>query len=368
MSSPSLPHPTRRYEILTGLVILGLAFGSFFVGEIGLRVIQFVKFGVQKDVESSSAFYTDEKTGLRLIRPNQQLGRIRINNLGYRGPDVPAKKPAGVIRFVFMGSSTTYDAASPEGRNWPHLTVSLIAKALPHCRFDFINAGQPGFGTETIMRLYDARLRRLEPDIAVILPGDINQDLDWLTAQQGFDTVHYRPSALAELSVLWAKVEKNFRIIELQRNAFSRKGKVRLELPLLTDRFSGRLSKLTSMLRKDGVTAVVAKIGSRLRPGQSQQDQIQAANSAMFFMPKVALPDMIATRLGFNRVIETVAPRTGFDVLDSALNIPPDLTHYTDSIHFTPEGSALMAKATAAEMLASPHVRKRLAERGCHER
>lgn len=368
MTSTSASRPTRRYEILTGVVILGLAFGSLFVGELGLRVIQFVKFGVQKDVESSSAFYTDKKTGLRLIHPNQQLGAIRINNLGYRGPDIPAKKPDGVIRVVFMGSSTTYDAASPEGKNWPHRTITALSRALPHCRFDFVNAGQPGFGTATIIRLYDARLRKLDPDIAVIFPGDINQDLDWLTKKQGFDTRHYVPSMLARVSVLWHKVEKNFRIIELQRNAFSRTGKVRVKLPLLADRFSGRLGRLTSMLRKDHVATVVAKIGSQLRSGQSPEEQIQAANTALFFMPKVALPDLIATRLRFNDVIDTLAPRTGYDVLDSALSVPADPAHYTDTVHFTPAGSALMARTTAREMLASPVVRRQLAKRGCHVR
>jgi len=366
MNISSTLNPTRRYEIITGVVILGLAFGSLFFAELGLRVVQYVKFGVQKDVESSSAFYTDKETGLRLIRPNRKLGAIRINNLGYRGPDIPMQKPAGVIRVVFMGSSTTYDASSPEGLNWPHRTITALSRSLPHCRFDFVNAGQPGFGTETITRLYDARLRRLEPDIAVILPGDINQDLDWLVERQGFDTHHYIPSRLAQLSVLWAKVEKNFRIIELQRNAFSRKGKVRLELPLIADRFSARLGKLTTMLKKDRVTVLVSKIGSQLRPGQPREKQIEAANTTLFFMPKVALPDIIAARLRFNEVIESLAPRNGYGVLDSALGVPADPIHYTDTIHFTPNGSKIMARATAAEMLASPTVRKRLADRGCH--
>ena len=145
MTSSSTLNPTRRYEILTGTVVLGLAFGSLLFAEIGLRVVQYVKFGVQNSVETSSAFYTDKETGLRLIRPNRKLGAIRINNLGYRGPDIPMHKPAGVIRVVFMGSSTTYDAQSPEGLNWPHRTITALARALPKCRFDFVNAGQPGF-------------------------------------------------------------------------------------------------------------------------------------------------------------------------------------------------------------------------------
>src|SRR5918998_2099384 len=98
----------RKHEILTGLILLGLTFGMFLVGELGLRFVQLARFGVQDSVEESSAFYRDPATGLRLIRPNQKLGQVRINNLGLRGPDVAVNKPMGVVRLLFLGSSTTY--------------------------------------------------------------------------------------------------------------------------------------------------------------------------------------------------------------------------------------------------------------------
>ena len=227
----------------------------------------------------------------------------------------------------------------PEGLNWPHRTITALARALPKCRFDFVNAGQPGFGTETIARLYDARLRRLEPDIAVILPGDINQDLRLAGQEAGGSTpATMSPRCWPQISVLWAKVEKNFRIIELQRGAFSRTGKVRLELSAMADRFSARLAKLATMLRKDRVTLLVAKIGSQLRPGQTPRKQVQAAITTLFYMPKVALPDIIATRLRFNELIDSLAPPNGFEVLESALGVPAEPINYADSVHFTPKG------------------------------
>ncbi|MEE4189213.1 MAG: SGNH/GDSL hydrolase family protein, partial [Roseobacter sp.] len=210
---------TRRQEILTGIIVLSLSFGGFLIGEIGLRTLQLARYGVQATVEKSEAFFTDESSGLRLIHPNQQLGKVRINNLGFRGPDIGVDKDSGKIRLLFLGSSTTYDAGSPEGENWPEQTVRILKQSLPGCELDFVNAGQPGYSTASMARLYDSKLRGLDSDMAIVFPGDVNQDLDWQAKQEGFDTNHYHPSWLAKHSVLWGKLELNFRVIELQRQA-----------------------------------------------------------------------------------------------------------------------------------------------------
>jgi len=356
---------TRKYEILTGLILLGLTFGVFLLGEIGLRAIQYARFGVEKAVETSSAFYKDDESGIRLIKPNQQLGNVRINNLGYRGPDISLDKPRDTIRFLFLGSSTTYDANSIEGKNWPHMTVNLLSQVFPKCSFDFINAAQPGFGTEQIQKLYEAKLQKVNADFTIILPGDINQDLDWLGTQQGFSSIHYIPSALAEYSVLWAKVEMNSRIIKLQRRAFSRVGKVNLDLPAIQDRFRERISDLIKHLRDGDTTVLTVKIGSQLRTGQNKEHQIKTANTALFYMPNIALPDLIAAREGYNAVIDELAIREDFDVINSSLNVPANRLHYSDTVHFTTQGSKVMAEALVKEISEIPRFKMHLQDRGC---
>jgi len=356
---------TRRSEILTGVVVLGLSFGTFLIGEIGLRAAQLARFGVASSVERAPTFRWDERSELRLPLPNQMLGRTRINNLGFRGPDVPAHKPEGVIRLLFMGSSTTYDGPAPEGKNWPHLTASLLSQALPDCRIDFVNAAQPGFSLGQLSRLYEAQLRVLDPDVAILLPSDLNNNLDWLAGKQGFAGVHYRPSVAARISVLWAKLEKNLRIVELQRGAYSRTGKARLDLQALSQRFGERLSSLASKLKRDGVTLVVAKNGSQLQPDQAPREQLRAANTTLFYIPQFALPDILATRLRFNEVIDEIAAVEGFDSIDSALSVRGDPAHFRDTSHFTALGSEVMAQGTVEALLAAPGVRSRLQERGC---
>lgn len=356
---------TRRHEILTGLVLLGLTFGVFLVGEFGLRLTQKAKFGVETSVEASSAFFFDEKTGIRLIKPDRQLGRVRINNLGFRGPDISAQKPSEVIRIMFLGSSTTYDANVREEANWPHKTTNYLINAFPNCQFDFINAGQPGFGTANILKLYNSRLRHLDPDVVILLPGDINQDLSWLAIEQGLDTTHYKPSTFARFSVLWAKLEKNLRIIKLQRSAFNRAGKVHFDKELVQERFRERLKQLTDTVLADNVAVFVAEIGSQLRSGQEPETQIRTGNTSLFYMPYVALGDIIAAREAYNEVIGELNTYNGVNVLHSSMAPPADRNHYIDTMHFTTLGSAIMAEATFRELVTLPQFLQRIEERGC---
>ena len=52
----------------------------------------------------------DNKIGLRLPMPGFTSPRLTINSLGFRGPELPRKKPPGTYRIAFLGGSTTYCA------------------------------------------------------------------------------------------------------------------------------------------------------------------------------------------------------------------------------------------------------------------
>src|SRR5688572_26998172 len=67
--------------------------------EIAVRVRQQLKYGSASLVEE---YYTyDPKTDLRVPVANLSLGRISINSLGFRGPEIPIPKPAGTVRIAF---------------------------------------------------------------------------------------------------------------------------------------------------------------------------------------------------------------------------------------------------------------------------
>ena len=69
--------------------------------------------------------------------------QFRINPHGYRGKDFSTRKPEGVIRIMFYGGSSVFDAESPHDDDWPHRVERLLhAKGFPNV--EVINAGIPG--------------------------------------------------------------------------------------------------------------------------------------------------------------------------------------------------------------------------------
>jgi lysophospholipase L1-like esterase len=356
---------TRQKEIVTGLVIIVMLGGGLLAGEVALRLIQLARFGVSKTVESSSAFYVDKESGLRMPRPSQQLGRIRINNLGFRGPDLSPEKPKGTFRIAFLGSSTTYDANAGEGENWPHQTTRLLSESIAGCAVDFVNAGVPGYSTAQMSRYYKARVARLNPDLVVILPGDLEHDLDELAARRGLAT--YRPQTdwLSRHSVLYAKMEKNFRIVRLQRAAFSRKGKLVAKPGDVTPAFETRLRQLVGLLVQQRRLVALVTISGQLRREQPREQQVKAANTSLYYMPYMAIPDLLIMRDSYNDVIRGVAREFSVLLIDVADKIPGDRNCYADTAHFTPAGSMEMARLVSGTLGVFQPLREWMEGNGC---
>jgi lysophospholipase L1-like esterase len=347
---------TRLKEIYTGAaapLLLMLGFGA---GEGVLRVVQAARFGIQHSIESSSGFFLDPRTGLRLPVPNSKQGKIRINSLGFRGPEIAETKSSGTIRIAFLGSSTTYDPYADETSNWPSLTASLLQDASEACTIDFANGGVPGFATDHMRERLERTVAQLQPDIVVILPG--GDQADRLASRTGVQSgLHYLPSWLARQSLVWSKLEKNLHIVRLQRAAHSSKGKLHFEPRELSLPFEQSLEALVQSAQKLSRVVAIATISSQLRHEQTESEQIRAANTALFFMPYMSIDGLLQARDEFNRVIREVGRRRGVVVIGGEEDIPGDRLHYVDTAHFTKEGSRRMAERVSQALLADPQVR-----------
>ncbi len=88
--------------------------------EGAVRVRQYVWHGTFSTTLFRSS--VDPVTGLEVPVAGETTGAIRINRLGFRGPEIEIPAPAGTIRIGFLGASTTFCAeASSNEAAWPHL-------------------------------------------------------------------------------------------------------------------------------------------------------------------------------------------------------------------------------------------------------
>ena len=109
----------------------------------------------QKNIEElkfsrSDLYYYYDRAGYRHNLPNsvgyermwndQGKAEFRINSFGFRGPEIPAEKPAGTTRIFFLGDSITLGGRLPEDEPF----VSRVGKALSavgSTRYEVVNAG-----------------------------------------------------------------------------------------------------------------------------------------------------------------------------------------------------------------------------------
>jgi len=92
------------------------------------------------------------------------------NRLGFRGPEVAARKPEGAFRIACLGGSTTYGSTiALESETWPRRLETLLRETAPSV--EVVNAALPaGNSAETLQVLREAVLP-LEPDLVVIHDG-----------------------------------------------------------------------------------------------------------------------------------------------------------------------------------------------------
>ena len=351
-----IPLTERKKEMLTGLFVPGLFLLGFGAGEGALQILQQASFG-GRSVETSSLYYRDEETGLRLAVPGSRHGKALISSLGFRSPEIEIPKPAGRVRLAFLGSSTTFDGYTDEESNWPHLTARILGEAIAPCEVDYVNAGLPGSSTKHMKTHFEHHVASLDPDIVVILPGDVNADADDLAAlKKSHIGLHYQPSGLAKHSILWSKIEKNLQIIRLQRAAHLSLGKLDFEPEELSRPFEKRLWELVRAVQAKAPLVAVATLSGQLRRDQTPKDQVHAANTALFYMPYMSINGLLEAREEYNRVVREVGRSAGVLVIDGHDDIPGDMIHYVDSIHFSAAGSRLMAQRVAGALLASKDV------------
>jgi len=349
----------RKRELVTGFLVIGIMVVGWGVGETLLRFVQRGQFGTAAHVERSVQFYRDQQTGLRLPVPNSTQGKIRINSLGFRSPEISVPKPPGTVRLAFLGSSITYDPYVDNASTWPHLVTQAIQSAYPTCRVDYINAGVPGFSSPRIFIYYLAYVSKLEPDIVVLLPTDTSVALSNLARRKHVHTgLPVQPSWFAQHSELWATIEKNMQVIKLQRAAFFPQGKLTFTYEELAAEPRPALEAIAAEVTREQHLLAVATVGEQLRAGQDRQEQQRAAGTALYSMPFMSIPGLLKAGQYYHEVIAGVAKASNAILIEGHEQIPGTPVYYADTSHFKPAGSRLMAERVSGVLLRAPAVRQ----------
>jgi hypothetical protein len=174
--------PRSRYRafLFSVIALLGGISVSLLVGEFTVRLFD-------PQTLTSDIVQWDADVDYRL-RPNARgrmvspefSAEIRVNSLGFRGPEIsPVKKP-GVRRVLFLGDSFIFGAGLKEHETLPY-AVGQELERRHSGNFEVINGGVYGYQTANELELFTKYGTRLNPDTVVILvmTHDMIQNTDW---------------------------------------------------------------------------------------------------------------------------------------------------------------------------------------------
>jgi lysophospholipase L1-like esterase len=337
------------------------------LAEVGLRIRHFIRFG-GNFWGIDDTYTTDAASGMRIPIPGGQFGPITINSFGFRSPEIEKVKPPSKLRIAFLGGSTTYCAeVSSNEMTWPYLVWKALHERWPTLDLDYINAGVPGYTTETLLHSLQARVSQFQPDVIVIYEAtnDLSANSYDLAREQGVVQARQEETIgwLGRHSLLVYLIGKNLEVQRQQWRAESRVSKISLDMARLDAMFRRDYTNLVEASKIVAPLVITVTFSARIRPEQSAEDRHAAAITSLYYMPYMRIDDLITAFDSYNQVIREVAEGHGAILIGDEYSIPGDALHYVDSVHFKDAGSILMARRVAQALIASPAVQAYVASK-----
>ncbi len=352
--SESRPLSRRRKGAFALIVLLVTGPLLGLVAEGVVRVRHRLKHGTFGRIYG---YAVDPASGLKIPEPGTTFGPIRINRLGFRGPEIEMPKPPGRIRLAFLGGSTTYSAeTSSEQTTWPDRVCRALAERHPDLEFDYVNAGVGGFTISHSIRNLEYRVRPLEPDLIFVYhaTNDLCIDSRALAAESGvYEGKPDEESWLEGWSLAWHLLMKNWRLY--QRQSAARQDTDRLDYSPgeHSAGFEERLEKLLEEAKQVAPVVAVGTFSVQVRREQTPNERLGACNTSLYYMPYMTPDELLEAFDDYNRAIREAATNQEVLLVEAAGRVPGDERHFKDSVHFSDEGSAIMADLVVDALEAS---------------
>jgi peptidoglycan/LPS O-acetylase OafA/YrhL/lysophospholipase L1-like esterase len=267
---------------------------------------------------------------------------IRINNLGFRGPDLPRDKGEAFL-IVALGESQTFGPTLRDGEKpWPELLQDLFDQhASCGRRIEILNAGTEAYTLENNLERMRRDILALKPDLILSTHG-MNGFFPFglrRVPEPNEPGVRPRASALIGRAVLTIeRAAHDFR----DRNS-AQATTVALapmsDAELMKSRYADEYRKLITLARDNG--ADIALADSTMSVNESSPREVKDFYGAVF----KPIDDIIAANAAHNRMVKIIARDERAPFIDMSAGVDGiwDDDLYLDIVHFTEAGNQRVA-------------------------
>ena len=273
---------------------------------------------------------------------------IRINNLGFRGPDMPRDK-GDAFRIVALGESQTFGPTLRDGEKpWPELLQDLFDRhASCGRKIEVLNAGTEAYTLEDNLERMRRDILPLKPDLIVSTHG-MNGFLPFgLRRVPEPNEPGVRPRASALIARAALTIERSAHDWRDRNSAHAQPPALApmTDAELMKTRYAEDYRKLIALARASGADIALAE--STMAVNAQSPRKVKDFYGAVF----KPIDDIIAANAAHNRMVKLIAREEGAPLIDMAAGVDGqwDDDLYLDIVHFTERGdervASLMFKA-----------------------
>ncbi len=312
-----------------------------------------------------------DNEGVRYNIPNSQFERWKINRLGFRGEDVPEKKPDGVRRIVCIGASETFGSYERAGVEWPAQLRRILSRRPD---LQVMNGAVVGTSLKQYKKYIEKYVLKIEPDVVIIFINPFDYALaDDIEGSRVDSRIEQRTSGLRSSIFSLANLVLRSRFIPKIKQAIKNslppiilkryqiwnlneelltleKQRLKGKKPLDSVpekrlvRFQKDLEYLLTYLLKNNIKVVVSTypvLISKNNLKKKEYEVIFLDNRR--FMVELSLDGIVDASARFNYVIGKVASELGVGLVDICSVMPKNKRYFADTVHYTDEGARLIA-------------------------
>jgi lysophospholipase L1-like esterase len=358
--------------LVRSAIVLGITAGLLALAEGGTRLFLRLSTGSWPQT-AASLVRAQQDEALRLYRRHPFLNtaphegahvhafgkHAGFNSLGYRSPERPLARPAGTLRILCAGGSTTFDLlAASDDRTWPWRLEETLLRRRP--RLEVWNAGFPGWTSLESLISFALRDADLGPGLVVVYQGD--NDLQ-PGAYRPFDRQYehgHAELALRALGFERRPLPWRSRSVLLERlaAAWARPGDPWASLdphaarqprlaPQAVATFVRNVRSLAAVARAHGARVALVTQTIRIRRPPRRADDLKYLAQWLPALEPQAAPAELER---LNQELRAMAGEPGVQLVDAAARIPWQDEDFADPLHFSDRGSERFASFLAAAL------------------